>query len=262
MTRRTFVGTTFVGTGAAAGLMGSAAAAATNNMYIKLQYFMLRNGTQPERANAFFPKHYAAAAQRAGASVVGMFNAVIAPQSPFFLVLQAFPTFEAIETGRTKMTADADFQKALAQYYAGPEPAYVRVESSILKTFDGFPSVKPPEGGADRPARIFELRTYESNDFLSIRKKIKMFNDGEAGIFARLGMSPVFFGETIVGRNQPSLTYMLSYENLAAREQMWSKFGADPEWKKLRATPGLADAEIVSNISNAILRPASNSQIR
>ena len=50
---------------------------------------------------------------------------------------------------------------------------------------------------------------------------------------------------------------MLSYENLAAREQLWSKFGADPEWKKLRATPGLSDAEIVSNISNAILRPAA-----
>ena len=65
-----------------------------------------------------------------------------------------------------------------------------------------------------------------------------------------------------MGRNQPSLTYMLSYESLAAREQLWAKFGADPEWKKLRATPGLSDTEIVSNISNAILRPAQNSQIR
>ena len=40
------------------------------------------------------------------------------------------------------------------------------------------------------------------------------------------------------------------------------RFGADPEWKKLRATPGLSDAEIVSNINNAILRPAANSMIR
>jgi hypothetical protein len=262
MTRRTFVGTTFVGTAAAAGLMGSAAAAAPNNMYIKLQQYMLRNGSQPERANAFFPKHYAPAAQRAGASVVGLFNAVIAPQAPFFLILQAFPTFEAVEAARLKMSTDAEFQKATEQYYSAAEPPYVRVESSILRTFDGFPSVKPSEGGADRPARIFELRTYESNNFLSIRKKIKMFNDGEAGIFARLGMAPVFFGETVVGRNQPSLTYMVSFENLAAREQLWSKFGADPEWKKLRATPGLSDAEIVSNISNMIVRPASNSQIR
>jgi hypothetical protein len=257
MTRRTFVATS-----TAAGLFAPAAAGATNNMYIKLQYVMLRNGTQPERANAFYPKHYAAAAQRAGASLVGMFNAVIAPQSPFFVILQAFPSFEAIEAARVKLLGDAEYQKAADQYFTGPEPAFVRIDSSILKTFDGFPTVKPPEGEAGRTPRQFELRTYESNDFHSLRKKIKMFNDAEAGIFQRLGMSPVFFGETIIGRNQPSLTYMLSYENLAAREQLWSKFGADPEWKKLRATPGLSDAEIVSNISNAILRPAANSQIR
>jgi NIPSNAP len=258
MTRRTFVATS-----AAAGLFAPAAQAApSNNMYLQLQYVMLRNGSQPERANAFFPKHYLAAAQRSGASLVGMFNAVIAPQSPFFLILQAFPTFEAIEAARIKLIGDAEFQKAADQYFGGSEPAFVRVDSSILRTFDGFPSVKPPEGPPDRQARIFELRTYESNDFHTLRKKIKMFNDGEAGIFQRLGMSPVFFGETIFGRNQPSLTYMLSFENLAAREQLWSKFGADPEWQKLRATPGLSDGEIVSNISNAILRPASNSQIR
>ena len=257
MTRRTFVGTA-----AAAGLFAPAAAAASNNMYIELQYVMLRNGTQPERANAFFPKHFAAAAQRAGASTVGLFNAVIAPQQPFFLILQAYPSFEAIEAGRNKLMADAEFQKAAEQYFTGAEPPFVRVESSILKTFDGFPSVKPPEGGRDRPARIFELRTYESNNFHSLRKKIGMFNSGEAGIFQRLGMAPVFFGETIVGRNQPSLTYMVSFENLAAREQLWAKFSADPEWKKLKETPGLPDSEIVSNITNAILRPATNSQIR
>ncbi len=257
MTRRNFVGAA-----AAAGMFSRAASAANNNMYIKLETIMLRNGTQPERANAFFSKHFAAAAGRAGASPVGLFNAVIAPQSPFLLILMAYPSFEAIEAGRLKLAADADFQKAAGEYYAGPELPYVRVESSILRTFDGFPSVRPPSGGADRPARIFELRTYESNNFQTLRRKIGMFNSGEGGIFERLGMSPVFFGETIVGRNQPSLTYMVSFENLAAREQLWSKFVSDPEWKKLRATPGLADAEIVSNISNAILRPAANSQIR
>lgn len=254
MTRRSFTGSA-----AAAGLFAGSAAAAPNNMYIKLEYVMLRNGPQPERANAFFPKHFAPAAQRAGAATVGLFNAVIAPQSPFFLIVTAYPTFEAIEAARLKLRADADFRKAADEYYAGPEPPYVRVQSSILRTFDGFPSVKAPTGDK---AHIFELRTYESNNFHTLVKKVGMFNQGEAGIFQRLGMAPVFFGEEVVGRNQPSLTYMLSYESLAAREQLWAKFTKDPEWQKLRNTPGLSDAEIVSNISNAILRPATNSQIR
>jgi hypothetical protein len=89
-----------------------------------------------------------------------------------------------------------------------------------------------------------------------------MFDNGEIGIFRRLGMRPVFFGQTIVGRDMPNLTYMLAFDDLAHRERAWRAFGADPEWQKLRATPGLSDAEIVSNISSAILRPLPFSPIR
>jgi hypothetical protein len=55
---------------------------------------------------------------------------------------------------------------------------------------------------------------------------------------------------------------MLSYDDLAARDQLWRQFGSDPEWKKLSARPELKDAEIVENISNVILRPLPFSQIR
>jgi hypothetical protein len=93
-------------------------------------------------------------------------------------------------------------------------------------------------------------------------KKDKMFEDGEAAIFKKLGMQTVFFGRTIAGRNMPSLTYMLGYDDLAAREKMWAAFGRDPEWQKLRATPGLSDAEVVSNITSTLLRPLPFSMIR
>jgi len=117
-----------------------------------------------------------------------------------------------------------------------------------------------PAGG--RAPRIFELRTYESNNVKAAQRKVRMFNEGEAAIFERLGMAPVFFGETLVGRNLPNLTYMLSFENMAARDRLWSAFGGDAQWQKLRAQPGYADAEIVSNITNAILRPLDFSPIR
>ena len=45
-------------------------------------------------------------------------------------------------------------------------------------------------------------------------------------------------------------------------KRLWKEFGSDPAWLKLRATPGLADSDIVSNISNIILRPAAISDIR
>ena len=60
----------------------------------------------------------------------------------------------------------------------------------------------------------------------------------------------------------PNLTYMLAYDDLAARDKNWKVFGSSPEWMKLRATPGFADAEIVSNISNVFLSPLPFSPIR
>ncbi len=113
-----------------------------------------------------------------------------------------------------------------------------------------------------RPARIFEVRMYESDNLSTLRRKIKMFNDGEAGIFKRVGMQPVFFGHTIVGQHQPNLVYMLSYEDLAAREKAWRAFGSDPEWQKLRVMPGYSDAEIGSNITNYLVSPLPFSPIR
>ena len=120
----------------------------------------------------------------------------------------------------------------------------------------------PPPSDGKRAARLFEVRMYESNNSGTLRKKVKMFNDGEIGAFQRAGGQPVFFGETFVGARQPNLTYMLSYEDLAGRDKVWKAFGADPEWQRLRTTPGLSDADIVSNISNYLVSPLAFSQIR
>ena len=49
---------------------------------------------------------------------------------------------------------------------------------------------------------------------------------------------------------------------MATRESVWKAFESDPEWQTLRARPGLSDAEIVSDISSAILGPAPYSDIR
>ena len=85
-------------------------------------------------------------------------------------------------------------------------------------------------------------------------RKIRMFDEDEIRFFRRCGIQPVFFGRTIIGRDLPNLTYMVTFEILAAREQAWRTFIDDPEWQTLRSTPGLTDAEIVSNVTSSIYR--------
>jgi hypothetical protein len=89
-----------------------------------------------------------------------------------------------------------------------------------------------------------------------------MFDEGEHALFAKLGMVNVFFGETLAGSEMPNLTYMVGFDDLAHREKAWSAFGSSPEWKKMAAQPGVSDAEVVSNISNYIVRPLGFSAIR
>jgi hypothetical protein len=122
-----------------------------------------------------------------------------------------------------------------------------------------MPALEPSAGVAAKTPRIFELRTYESHSDHAALNKLKMFNAGEVPIFRRTGLTPVFFGETLVGAKMPSLNYMLTFADMAARDAAWSAFGKDPEWKTLSADPQYRDN--VSAISDIILRPTGYSQI-
>jgi len=73
------------------------------------------------------------------------------------------------------------------------------------------------------------------------------------------GLIPVFFGETLVGAKMPSLTYMLTFSDITARDKAWATFGKDPEWKALSTDPQYRDN--VSAITDVILQPTPYSQI-
>ncbi|MDQ6704599.1 MAG: NIPSNAP family protein [Acidobacteriota bacterium] len=249
-------------TTAGASLLSSAAGADGKNQYFQLEYFYLRNGSQPQRANDFFANYFLPAAKRIGLGPLGFFSPVIGERSPYILLLASHPSLDSFGSMFSRLGADPEFEKGMAKFHLPGDPGYTRRENIVLRAFDAMPALQIPAPDDKRPARIFELRTYESNDLNTLHRKIKMFEGGEMGIFKRLGMSPVFFGEAIAGRNLPSLTYMLSYADLATREKLWNDFGSDPEWVKMRAKPGNTDAEIVSNIGNAILRPTPFSEIR
>jgi hypothetical protein len=249
----------------ASALMGSAAwTAGTPNTFLEVKTWRFHNSdeSQPTRVADYLEAGLGPALERAGAKLAGVFSNVIGPDGPYYVSISEFSSLAAMQEALIKVAADEAHHKELQKLSAGAGLPFVRVESSLLRSFDGMPAVVVPDASEKRLPRIFELRTYESQSFVTLMRKIGMFNSGEMGIFQRLGMRPVFFGETIIGPRQPNLMYMLSYDDLAARDRLWHDFATDPEWRKLSARLELRDSEIVANISNVILRPLTFSAIR
>jgi hypothetical protein len=254
----------FFAAAVSAGLSRPSAAAPAAPAILELTWFRMRNSAdnQSQRTRDFLARHYAPALRRAGSGPVGLFTVSIGEDSPSILVLTSYKNLAGMGMAGERLAADAALSKAMQEYDGLPGLGYQRMEKALLDGFPTMPGIEAPPSDPDRAARLFEMRTYESNSFTTLARKVKMFDDGEIAIFRRLGMRPVFFGRTMVGPRMPNLVYMLAYDSLAARDQAWSAFGGDPEWQKLRALPGLSDAEIVSNISNTILRPLAGSDIR
>jgi NIPSNAP protein len=243
-------------------LAAAHAATSAGREYYELRFYHLRLGTQPAWIDAFLENTAIPAWNRLDIGPVGVFRVTVGPQNPSLFVLLPAKSPETLATAEASLAASGDTAKA-SPFWDAPAstPAYIRQESSLLIAFETFPKVEVPAGVAEKRPRIFELRTYESHSKKANGKKIEMFNRGEIAIFRRTGLRPVFFGESLIGSRLPNLTYMLVFDDLAAREKAWSAFIADPEWKKLSTAPGYTDGEIVSNITNSLLSPAPYSQI-
>jgi hypothetical protein len=229
--------------------------------YIELRRYHLLPGVKQRAFIDFIGAAAIPAMNRAGVSPVGAFTVVYGENAPSLLLVVAHQTLDTVVSLRERLASDAVYARDGAVILDAPlsDPAFVRVESTLLRAFDAMPAVEPSPGAGKASRRIFELRTYESHSDRAALNKLKMFNAGEVPIFRRAGLTPVFFGETVVGAKMPSLTYMLSLPDMSARDAAWGKFGQDSEWKTLSADPQYRDN--VSAISDSILQPTSYSQL-
>ena len=231
---------------------------------LELRWYELRNSAdnQRQRTADYLLKIVNPALKRVGAEPAGLFSPVFGSHGPALIHLISYPSIQAFGDAAVKLRDDADYRRAFNEFYSQPGLPFQRVSIRLMRAFDGFPQIEFPPQDPSKPPRVFELRTYESNTPLTLEKKIGMFENGEIAIFRANALTPVFFGRTVAGDLMPNLTYMLAFDSMPAREAAWRAFGADPSWQKLRATPGLSDTEIVSNITSLILSPVSGSLLR
>ena len=260
MDRRDFLAATTAAAVAPRTVLDRHAQSATRQ-YIELRRYQLLPGAKQRAFIAFVGDVLTPAMNRAGITTVGAFTVVYGENAPTLLLVLAHQTLELVVSLRERLASDAEYARAGAAILGAPlsDPAFVRVDSSLLRAFEAMPTVEPFATAGTSTPRICELRTYESHSNRAALNKLKMFNAGEIPIFRRAGLTPLFFGETVVGAKMPSLTYMLGFADMAARDRAWSAFSKDPEWKTLSGDPQYRDN--VSAISDLILQPTAYSQL-
>jgi hypothetical protein len=264
MQRRRFLTSTLTASATAALSAPSAQPAETSaRQYYELRRYHLVSGPQQKLTSAYLEQALIPGLNRLGMNPVGVFDLYLGPETPSVYVLIPANSIDALVTSEFRLAKDDEYLRAGEPFLKAPakEPPFERVESSLLSAFEGYPKLTVPPVTASHGKRVFQLRTYESPSVHDHQVKVEMFNSGEYGVFERAGFWSVFYGDTLIGPRLPNLTYMLSFPDLADMDKMWTKFSADPEWKKLSGSSKFSFEAIVSNIANFVLKPTAFSQI-
>ena len=265
MERRKFLSSTLAASALAGVSPGNLmqAAAAPGREYYQLRLYRLVAGPHRKLVDDYFRSALIPALNRLGIGPVGVFNLTIGPQTPTVYVLMPSTSLDVLVNVEDRLAQDGEYMKAGAPFLNTPadRPLFDRIDSSLLQAFERMPRLKVPPATATHGSRIFELRTYESATDQDHKRKVEMMQSGEEKIFGDAGFFQVFYGDMLVGPRLPNLTYMLSYENLAARDKVWINFISAPAWKNMTSDPHYSFEEIVSKITNVILTPTDYSQV-
>ncbi|MGI4022645.1 MAG: NIPSNAP family protein [Janthinobacterium lividum] len=265
MNRKSFIKTAIVA-GSTASALSTLANPPKKDMqkqhqeFYELQVYTLKNAAQQKLVEDYWQQAAIPALNKMGSKNVGVFTEMKPDGQTKIFVLIPFSSVDDFLKVQDNLLKDANYQKAGANYLQAlaTDPAYDRIESSLLQAFSSTPKLMAPA----KKERFFELRRYESASELTGKKKIEMFNEaGEAAIFKRLNFKPVFFAETLIGEMRPNLTYMITFDNMEDHDAKWKSFGSDPDWKKISTMPEYSDKKNVSRITSTFLVPAAYSQI-
>jgi hypothetical protein len=252
MHRRTFVG-------ALGGLGLASAATDKRTAFYLFQNFNLKSGSQLPRLHEFMSKSALPAFNRIHSGPKIFLEAIIGPQIPHFTAIYGFSSLDELWGVHTKMTQDEDHRKGLVALESGPDAPFESMDSIVVEAADYSPEIKAEPAEA---SRVFELRVYHSPTWRQLMALHERFRGPEIKIFHRSGIHPILYGTTFFGPNNPNLTYLIPFTDMAAREKAWAAFGADPDWQKVRKESVEKSGEIVSDIQITFYKSTPYSPVR
>ena len=110
-------------------------------------------------------------------------------------------------------------------------------------------------------ARVYELRTYHTNDG-KLDALHNRFSNHTNQLFVRHNMTLIGYWTPADGdAAENTLTYIIGHESRDAAKENWKGFINDPDWKAAYAA-SIKDGKLVKKIDSTYLNPTDYSPLR
>ena len=121
--------------------------------------------------------------------------------------------------------------------------------------------LQPQEIVGAQSDRVFELRTYTTNDG-KLPNLLARFRDHTTQIFEKHGMTNVGYWVPEDAKDNPASTliYVISHDSRDAATENWRTFRDDPEWKRV-AEESRRDGRIVANVESVFMKATDFSRL-
>ncbi len=121
---------------------------------------------------------------------------------------------------------------------------------------------KAPEKTGKSATRIFELRTYYTNEG-KLEDLHKRFRDHTCALFKKHGAEVIgFWTPTDEDKGKgDKLVYMLAFPSREAAKKTWEEFGKDPEWQKVYKESH-QNGVLVKKVESVFLEPTDYSEMK
>lgn len=229
--------------------------------YFQLKVYHFQTTEQEQVIDRFLEKAYLPAMHKLGFKEIAVFKPIDNKDKADKLVyvFSSSTKLEKYASLDVNILKDKRYLESGKEYLDATytQPPYSRIETILMKAFEGMPFLSLPKLNTDKSERIYELRSYEAPTEKLSANKISMFNNGEIDIFNKLNFNAVFYGQVIAGSTMPNLIYLTTFENMNERDEHWKAFG--PLYKPMAELPQYQNN--VSKNVTTLCRPTQYSDI-
>tara|TARA_R110002096_G_scaffold403766_3_gene601310 strand:+ start:3178 stop:3954 length:777 start_codon:yes stop_codon:yes gene_type:complete len=212
-----------------------------------------------EDLHSRFRDHTVALFEKHGMTNVGYWVPTENPDNKLVYLL-SYPDMEARKAAWNGFLNDPDW-KAAYQASVAEGKLVGKVEKRFLIATDyslGF------DIGQQDPARLFELREYETNPG-KLKNLDARFRDHTISLFAKHGIVNHLYSHLAKEQDKDELMliYFVSHKNEEARNASFKAFGADPAWQEARKNSEKDGKLLIKGgVTSTLLMPTDYSPTR